>query len=81
MLVSGASTVERVGENKQSPVQSRLGDPPGGVTRSAAGPEKTDKDSEILLGFGTAKAAIASGAVTVHASTLSTPSQELAARP
>jgi len=32
------------------------------------------------LGFGTAKAVITSGAVTVHASTLLAPSQELAAR-
>jgi len=32
------------------------------------------------LGFGTAKAVIASRAVTVHVSTLLAPSQELAAR-
>jgi hypothetical protein len=32
------------------------------------------------LGFGTAKAVIASGAATVHVSTLLTPLQELAAR-
>ncbi len=35
---------------------------------------------EVPLGFGTAKAVIALGAVTVHASTLLTLSQELAAR-
>jgi len=33
----------------------------------------------VQLGFGTAKAVIASGAVTVHVSTSVTPSQELLA--
>jgi hypothetical protein len=46
----------------------------------AARPEKTDVLCEEQLGFGTAKAVIASRAVTVHASTLSAPSQELIAR-
>jgi hypothetical protein len=34
--------------------------------RRATRPEKTDSLREMLLGFGTAKAVIASGAVTVH---------------
>jgi hypothetical protein len=38
-----ASTVERVGENKTLPVQSRLGDLQAGATRKANGPEKTGK--------------------------------------
>jgi hypothetical protein len=60
--------------------RSRLGDQPGGAIRRATRPEKTSGHCEVQLGFGTAKAVIASGAVTVHASTLLTPSQELAAR-
>ncbi len=36
----------------------------------AAKPEKTDCVAKAQLGFGTAKAVIASGAVAVHASTL-----------
>ena len=51
-----------------------------GATRRAARPEKTDSSAKEQLGFGTAKAVIASRAVTVHASTLLVPSQELAAR-
>ncbi len=81
VLLFRPSTVERVGVNHRSPVQSRLGDPQGRATCWAAGPEKTDGFCEEPLGSGTAKAAIASGAVTVHASTLLTPSQEPAARP
>ena len=42
-------------------------------------PEKTGGHCEVQPGFGTAKAVIASGAVTVHVSTLLTPSQEPAA--
>lgn len=52
----------------------------GEVIRWMPGPEKTDSLCEEALGFGTAKAVIASEAVTVHASTLLTLSQELAAR-
>ena len=66
--------------NNTEPVQSRLSDGPGGATRQAARPEKTDVICEDALGSGTAKAVIASGAVTVHASTLLAPSQEPAAR-
>ena len=43
----------------------------------ATRPEKTDLLCEEQLGFGSAKAVIASKAATVHASTLSAPSQEL----
>ena len=64
----------------QSPVQSKPGDQPDEETRWATRPEKTDSLRERLLGFGTAKAVVAPGAVTVHASTLWTPSQESAAR-
>ena len=53
---------------------------PGEATRRATRPEKTGKLCEEEPGFGTAKAVIASRAVTVHASTLLAPSQELAAR-
>ena len=57
----------------------------GRVTRSArhlVEPPNPKKrlPCEEQLGFGTAKAVIASGAATVHASTLLTPLQELAAR-
>ena len=38
---------------------------PDGATRRATRPEKTDSLRERLLGSGTAKAVIASGAVTV----------------
>jgi hypothetical protein len=51
----------------------------GEVIRWTLGPEKTDELCEEQLGFKTAKAVIASRAVTVHASTQLTPSQELAA--
>ena len=50
------------------------------ATEWTARPEKTDERCEVLSGLGTAKAVIASRAVTVHASTLLTLSQELAAR-
>ena len=50
----------------------------GEVIHRIPGPEKTDDICEESLGSGTAKAVIASEAVTVHASTWSTPSQELA---
>ena len=53
---------------------------PGGAICWAPGPEKTDDACEGALGSGTAKAVITSGVVTVHASTLSALSQELAAR-
>jgi hypothetical protein len=43
-------------------------------------PKKVTNSREEWLGFGTAKAVIASRAVTVHASTLLAPSQEPAAR-
>jgi hypothetical protein len=43
-------------------------------------PKKPADFCEEEPGFGTAKAVIASRAVTVHASTLRAPSQELAAR-
>jgi len=75
-----ASTVERVGKNKSLPVRSRLSDLQAGATRKATGPEKTGRLCEEQLGFGTAKAVIASRVVTVHASTLLAPSQELVAR-
>ena len=51
-----------------------------GQPEQAARPEKTDCFCEEQPGFGTAKAVIASGVVTVHASTLLAPSQELATR-
>jgi len=51
-----------------------------GQPEPAARPEKTDCFCEEQPGFGTAKAVIASGVVTVHASTLSAPSQERATR-
>jgi hypothetical protein len=60
--------------------RSRLGDQSGGAIRRATRPEKTGGHCEVQPGFGTAKAVIASGAVTVHASTRLTPSQESAAR-
>jgi hypothetical protein len=66
--------------NNTELTQSRLGDRLGGATRWASRPEKSDVLCEDTLGFGTAKAVIASGAVTVHASTLLAPSQELVAR-
>jgi hypothetical protein len=75
-----ASTVERVGKNKSLSVRSRLSDLQAGVTRKAIGPEKTGRLCEEPLGFGTAKAVIASRVVTVHASTLLAPSQELMTR-
>lgn len=53
---------------------SPRGDPKGNQTR------KIQRLCEEQLGFGTAKAVIASRAATVHASTQSTPSQGLAAR-
>ena len=74
------STAERVGFLNQWPVQSKLGDQPNEATRWATKPEKTDSLRERPLGFGTAKAVVASGAVTVHVSMTLTPSQELAAR-
>jgi hypothetical protein len=43
-------------------------------------PKKPTGSARSRLGSGTAKAVVASRAVTVHASTLLTPSQELAAR-
>ena len=49
----------------------------GEAIRWMPGPEKTDEFCEESLGFRTAKAVIASKAVTVHASGLLTPSQEL----
>jgi hypothetical protein len=60
-------------------IRSKLGDPLGEATRRVAGPEKTDWLCEGQLGFGTAKAVIASKAATVHVSTLLAPSQELVA--
>ena len=45
----------------------------GEVIRWIPEPEKTDAFCEEALGFGTAKAVIASRAVTVHASTQLTP--------
>src|SRR5579864_7881089 len=60
--------------------RSRLGDQPGGAIHRVTRPEKSGGHCEVQPGFGTAKAVIASGAVTVHASTLLTPSQESAAR-
>jgi hypothetical protein len=80
MLLLLASTVERVGENKKLPVRSRLSDLQAEATRQVARPEKTGGLCEEQLGFGTAKAVIASRVVTVHASTLLAPSQELMAR-
>jgi len=60
-------------------IRSRLGDALGEATRRAARPEKTNWLCEEQLGFGTAKAVIASKAATVHVSTLLAPSQELVA--
>jgi len=54
------STAERVGLNKTLPVRSRLSDLLTGATRRAPRPEKTDWLCEEQLGFGTAKAVIAS---------------------
>jgi hypothetical protein len=51
-----------------------------GQSVGATRPEKTDVLCEEKSGFGTAKAVIASRAVTVHVSTLSASSQELVAR-
>ena len=51
----------------------------GEAIHRTLGPEKTDELCEEQLGFRTAKAVIASKAVTVHASGLLTSSQELAA--
>ena len=48
--------------------------------RSVTRPEKTDRAARSRLGFGTAKAVIASRAAMVHASSLLAFSQELAAR-
>jgi hypothetical protein len=75
-----SSTVERVSKNKQLLIRTRLGDSLSEATRLAAEPEKADCFCEEQLGFGTAKAVIASRVVTVHASTSFAPSQELAAR-
>jgi hypothetical protein len=61
---------------KQCQLRSRLGDLPAEATRKASRPEKTDSLCEEESGFGTAKAVIASGVVTVHAATPSAPSQE-----
>jgi len=80
MLPLHASTVERVGENKTLPIRCRLGDQLAEATRPASRPEKTNGSCEGRLGFGTVKAVITSGVVTVHASTLLALSQELAAR-
>jgi hypothetical protein len=55
-----ASTAEKVSENKTLLIRSRLGDPLGEATRRATKPEKTDRLCEEQLGFGTAKAVIAS---------------------
>ena|SRR5437867_7374770 len=74
------STAERVGLIKTLPVRSKLSDLLTKATWLAARPEKTDCSCEGQLGFGTAKAVIASRAVTVHASTLLASSQELMAR-
>jgi len=49
-----------------------------GRPERATGPEKTDCFCEEQLGFGTAKAVIASRAATVHVSTQLALSQELA---
>ena len=62
--------------NNTEPVQSRLSDRLGGATRWVSRPEKSNVLCEDALGFGTAKAVIASRAVTVHVSTLLAPSQE-----
>ena len=66
--------------NNTESAQSRLSDWPGGATRKVARPEKSDVICEDTLGFGTAKAVIASRAMTVHASTLLAPSQVPVAR-
>lgn len=73
------STAERVGyftagQSEVGWVIRLRGNPEGDQTR------KNRRPCEGLLGFGAAKAAIASRAATVHVPTLLTPSQELAAR-
>ena len=79
-LVWRASTVERVGFLNSCRSEVDWVIRTGGAIRWTPGPEKTDGRCEAPLGFGTAKAVITSRAVTVHVSTLSTLSQELAAR-
>ena len=53
---------------------------PAGQPEEQPDPKKPADFCEEEPGFGIAKAVIASRAVTVHASTLLAPSQELAAR-
>ncbi len=74
------STVERDGFKICRRPESRLSDPFSEATCGTTGPEKTDSVARCLPGFGTAKAVIASRAVTVHASTPRALSQELTAR-
>ena len=64
----------------RSPIRSKLSDRWGRATGATARPEKTDCAARRQPGSGTAKAVITSRAVTVHASTPVTPSQESAAR-
>jgi len=77
-LTFAASTIERVGSNKinQSEVDWVIR-PAGNLPDAEL---KKPTTLEEWLGFGTAKAVIASGAVMVHASTLLASSQERAAR-
>jgi hypothetical protein len=66
--------------NNTEPVRSRLSDQPGGATRKATRPEKTDDSARRSWGLELRKQRSHQGVVTVHASTLLAPSQELAAR-
>lgn len=51
---------------KQQSIRNTLGSRPGGATRMASGPEKSDKICEDLPGSGIAKAVATPGVVTVH---------------
>jgi len=61
------STIERIGSSKISQSEVDWVIQLGRATCWATRPEKSDCSREDQLGFGTAKAVIASGAVTVHA--------------
>jgi len=63
-----------------SDIEFEEGNPLGEATRRSPNPKKPTHSARSSWGLGPQKAVIASRAVTVHASTLLTPSQELAAR-
>jgi len=66
--------------NNTEPVRSRLSDQPSGATRRVTEPEKTDSSARGSRGSELRKQWLHQRAVTVHASTLLTPSQESATR-